>query len=135
MLGASVVFKGRPPKPPRDPRTPGSIPGVISACNLSAISEHPDTRTAALEVAIGLGVVPRERHQPAALILLMASFHHSLEAFAAGAEIIGSHLQPQALIGGTAQTVFAGLDAPDRRSGLVAFALQGDDLTARAFHP
>ena len=97
---------------------------------IAAISEHPDTRTAALELAAAMES-ELEGNAPAA-ILLLASFHHG-RGFAAVAEIIGSHLQPQALVGGTAQTVFAGLEAPDRRSGLAAFALQGETLTARAF--
>lgn len=97
---------------------------------ITAISEHPDTRTAALELASALE--SSLGSTPPAAIILMASFHHS-RGFAAGAEIIGAHLQPQALMGGTAQTVFAGLDAPERRSGLAAFALEGEALTARAF--
>lgn len=97
---------------------------------LSTISAHPDTRTAALEVATALETA-LEGAQPAALILL-ASFHHA-KAFSAISDHLQSQFQPQALIGGTAQTVFSGLEAPERRSGLVAFALAGDGLVARSF--
>ena len=97
---------------------------------LSTISGHSDTRTAAMEVANGLESA-LEGAQPAALIIL-ARFHHA-KAFSEISDHLGSQFQPQALIGGTAQTVFSGLEAPDRRAGLVAFALEGRGLVARSF--
>lgn len=97
---------------------------------LSTISGHPDTRTAALEITEGLEKA-LEGDSPVA-ILLLASFHHA-SALPAVSEHLGAHFQPQALIGGTAQTVFAGLEASERRSGLAAFVLAGTGLVARSF--
>jgi small ligand-binding sensory domain FIST len=96
---------------------------------ISTISEHPDSQTAALEVCAALETA-LEGSKPAALIVL-ASFHHTA-ACTLISETIRRQIQPQALIGGTAQTVFSGLMAPERRSGVVAFALEGEGLTARA---
>ncbi|MCH2145155.1 MAG: FIST C-terminal domain-containing protein [Phycisphaerales bacterium] len=68
---------------------------------------------------------------PAALILL-GSFHHA-SALTLVAGTIRDQIQPGSMISGTAQTVFSGLRAPERRSGLVGFVLEGDGLQARAF--
>lgn len=96
----------------------------------SRISEHPDSRTAAMEVATALEK-DLQGATPAALILL-GSFHHA-SALTLVAGTIRDQIQPGSMISGTAQTVFSGLRAPERRSGLVGFVLEGDGLQARAF--
>lgn len=69
---------------------------------------------------------------PAKAIVVLASFHHA-RSLNLAIDILRAHLSPEALVGGTAQTVFAGLDVPERRSGLAAFAIGGPEVHARAF--
>ena len=94
------------------------------------LSAHTDTRTAALEVAGQLEEALGST--PAKALVVFASFHHARN-FRTGIDILQAHLGTEATIGVTAQTVFAGLDAPERRSGFAAFVLGGPEIEARAF--
>ena len=132
MLGVQPFSSARAPRRAHSAPNPPVLAGkgTLIAKASAAISGHADTRTAALEVAewVEGGLAGAQ----AKALIVLASFHHA-RSLNLAIETLQAHLKPEALIGGTAQTVFAGVDVPERRSGLAAFAIGGPDVHARAF--
>ncbi len=99
------------------------------AHTFSAISSHPDTRTAAFEISASLEKALKGRE--ACAVVVFASFHHGRN-FDAITRILRDTLTPQALIGGTARTVFTHHQTESDRCGLAAFVLAGEGIQAKA---
>lgn len=85
-----------------------------------AISDHLDSRTAAMEVADRLG---ESMTEPCDLVLLFGSFHHCA-AFADAADLIRTTLTPTTTIGVTGESVLGDDQELEGRSGLAALALR-----------
>jgi small ligand-binding sensory domain FIST len=99
------------------------------AHTFSAISSHPDTRTAAFEISASLEKVLKGEMVGAVVVL--ASFHHGRNFEAIG-QILRDTLAPQAMIGGTARTVFTQHPIDSDRCGLSAFVIAGEKIQAKA---
>ena len=99
------------------------------AHTFSAISSHPDTRTAAFEISASLEKALKGLEVGA--VVVFASFHHGRN-FDAITRILRDTLTPQALIGGTARTVFTHHPTESDRCGLAAFVLAGKAIEAKA---
>lgn len=91
-----------------------------------AISDHLDSRTAAMEVAER---VQETLNGPCDLAMLFGSFHHCA-AFAEAAATIRSTIKPRVLLGCTGESVLGEDRELDGRSGLTAigFRMPGVDL-------
>lgn len=93
----------------------------------SALSRHPDTRTAAHELSErldGLGVLP------GGVLLLFATFHHRA-ALPEAAGRLRQDLTPAALLGGTAESVVASAEEVDDGPGLAALLINLPGVSAR----
>jgi small ligand-binding sensory domain FIST len=93
----------------------------------SALSRHPDTRTAAHELAErldGFGVLP------GGVLLLFATFHHRA-ALPEAAGRLRQDLTPVALLGATAESVIASAEEVDDGPGLAALLINLPGVSAR----
>jgi len=99
------------------------------ARTFSAISSHPDTRTAGLEISAILEKALDGTR--AGAVVVLATFHHGRN-FDAIAGILNDTLSPRALIGGTARNVFTENPVSSDRCGLSAFVIAGEEVRARA---
>jgi small ligand-binding sensory domain FIST len=91
----------------------------------AAISEHLDTRTAAIEVA---GLLEKAMEGPTDLVLVFASFHHR-ESFEEAIEDIRQTVAPKTIIGVTAESV-VGCDLElEGVAGLSAIAMHLPGVT------
>ena len=91
----------------------------------SAISEHLDTRTAAIEVA---ALLEKAMAGPTDLIFVFASFHHR-ESFEEAVADIRQTLNPKTIIGVTAESV-VGCDLElEGVAGLSAIAMRLPGVT------
>ena len=91
----------------------------------AAISEHLDTRTAAIEVA---ALLEKAMAGPSDLVLVFASFHHR-ESFAEAVADIRTTLAPKTIVGVTAESV-VGCDLElEGVSGLSAIAMHMPGVT------
>jgi len=94
----------------------------------AALSDHIDTRTAAMEVAHqihdALGADPGVRGVSACdLLLMFGSFHH-IAAFAAAGETMREVLKPRSFLACTAESVLAVNREWEGRAGIAALALR-----------
>ncbi len=102
-----------------------------SAFAAASISGHPDTRTAAVEVA---GEIHDRVGPGCDLVVLFASFHHRA-ALPEAAETVRRTTSPQTLLAVTAEAVLGVDQERDGQSGLSALALKlpGMDLRGWSF--
>ena len=100
-----------------------------TALAASATSNHSDTRTAAMEISHTL-------HDAAAVnadvLIFFASYHHAA-AFSEAADMLRDVLQPEHLIGCTAESVLGDDQELDGTAGMTALAISMDGLRVTAF--
>ena len=100
-----------------------------AASAASATSNHPDTRTAAMEIAHSL-------HDAAAVhadvLLFFASYHHAA-AFSEATATLRDVLRPEHLIGCTAESVLGDDQELDGTAGMSALAISMDGIRVSPF--
>ncbi len=112
------------------------LPASPTTAASAALSTHPDTRTAATEVAdrlsAGLAEVGGTKdHGGADVVFLFGSFHHRA-AFADAANIVGQQCETRCIVGVTAEWVVGPSHEVEGGPGLSALALR---MPGVALHP
>lgn len=106
--------------------TPSRPPSTSTHAAAVALSDHLDTRTAAMEIAER---VQADLNGSCDLAVMFGSFHHCA-AFADAASILRTTINPRVLLGCTGESVLGEDRELDGRSGLtaIAFRMPGVDL-------